>query len=346
MTDAPDTLDSASLLKDPALLLRGLDLKAGQATLTPMTAAEYAAAERLDGAIETAGPDETVPLEALDQAVIAPNPGRRSLHFIFQKGNCGAALFSRILGEVDGLFSLREPAVLDMLGRAARRIGRDPDAPDERAWRWANTVNLTMMARTWKDDEHALVAAPAHCTEIMRGMLGWSPQCRALLLYVDIERFIAAALHDDLWPAMERDVAALYHDDFRMIARDEAPPLVEMSRAQRAAAAWLVHGCEYRRMVNDEAFQGRAMAVDFDTVLTAPGQALMQICAFLEKPLEPAVAAFLTEENGPMHQFARRGHPVFGPNRKTALDGVRCANAAEIDAALAWAEPWQAKLGL
>jgi hypothetical protein len=333
-----DEVEARQLLASPALFLHGMDFDAGTASLTPMTEESYARSVALDGRIEAAGAEHRIGLDALDRAAIAPRPGRRSLHFIFHKGYCGATLLSRLLGAVDELFALREPPPLDLLGREARRLGGAGALTPER-WRWANTVNLQLMARSWRDEDYAVVTAPPSCNQIMPGLVGWTPQCRAILLYVEPEPFIAGLMREDRQAREAADMEALYYADFRAIVGDEAPALAEMGPARRAAMVWLAHGHAFRTMTADPAFEGRLLPVDFDLFLGAPAQALSQICAFLGKPVDATAAESLTGEAGMM------GGPSGPGARRAELDSLRAAHRAEIDDALRWVAPWIDRLG-
>jgi hypothetical protein len=131
-----------------------MDPATGQVRLVEMDGEAYRAASFLDDRMLQAGPVTAV-LPWADVAASIPAEARRDARWIFHIGHVGSTLVARLLGELDGVLSVREPRLLrDLAGMPA----------DRRAPLLGTVQGL--LSRTFAPGEAALVKASSFFSEI------------------------------------------------------------------------------------------------------------------------------------------------------------------------------------
>jgi hypothetical protein len=184
-------------------------------------------------------------LVAASIAVKAPPAG-----WIFHIGHVGSTLLSRLLGEMNGAFSIREPRSLRDLAAAA-----DPQRPA-----LAKALSR-LMARSGSGDR-PIVKATSFVSEYAPLLV--EPGAPTMFLYASPRNYLAGIL------AGENSVKELHalHDIRleRLAAREIYLTGFEASDAHRAAAAW---ACEMSSLeAAADAMPDRAiMWADFDRML-------------------------------------------------------------------------------
>jgi hypothetical protein len=322
---------------NPAWYLRDLDPVEGTAVLSPMDEDSYRASIFLDNRLQRAGTrDLQVDLEALMGLAARTALPRRPIHYLFHMGHCGSTLLSRLLGELPGLLALREPPLVMGLSRSLRRL-REPGFPiPEDRWEALFELALACLGRTWRPDQTALVKPTSHAGNLIPRLLRFTGRERALLLYVDLETYLATMLR----PEVRRETLLFARDfridDFRRLVPGAAPSVDDYSPAQLAAMSWLLHARELVTALDDEAVQGRVRALDFDQFLDAPVRHLQDLCGLFGQPQDPeALAAIAARVMGRSAKDPKRD---FGAQqRRQALAAARGAHRAEIEAGMAWA---------
>ncbi len=106
----------------PDFHVHQVDLVAETALVVAHDAETYRTASFLDGRALVPGTHAVwIPLSLLARAASAVRS--RPLHFVWHTGHVGSTLLSRLLGEVNGVLSLREPLPLRGLADAADALG-------------------------------------------------------------------------------------------------------------------------------------------------------------------------------------------------------------------------------
>lgn len=321
----------------PELFLRDIDPVRDIAVLSPMSEATYRASSFLDNRIERDGDrDLGMPLGTLERLIGAQRPPRRTIHWLFHVGHCGSSLLSRLLGEVDGLLALREPAVVMGLSRSLRQLGQ-PDFPvDAERWAALRDLSFTMLGRSFRPTENVLVKPTSHAANLIPEALGFTTEARAVLLHLNLETYLATMLR----PETQRELG-LYARDFRLRdflrhAPDQPDSTAAYSPGQLAAFTWLLHAREFALALDDAELGSRCLSLSFDDYLAAPGQWLGALCAFLGRPQRDATVAALLAGPAAAAYAKDPTHGYDASRREQELERMRETRRDEIAAAVAW----------
>ena len=149
-----------------------LDPASGRVSLLRLTEAEYRAASFLDQRVLR--PDSAL-IETEWGTLALPDGARRDVQYIFHIGNVGSTLISRLLGELDGVFALREPLLL-------RSFAASPPGPED-------FDRLTaLLSRTYRPEQRANVKATSFTSELADRLV--PPGSKALFLYARPDRYL------------------------------------------------------------------------------------------------------------------------------------------------------------
>ncbi|HUO82442.1 MAG TPA: hypothetical protein VM616_06240 [Gammaproteobacteria bacterium] len=324
-----------TLFDSPELFLASLDLGADRVRLTPMTAASYARSPFLDRRIERAGRgDLGMSLAQLVEAYRRIAPPRRAAHYLFHIGHCGSTLLSRMLGEVDGVLSLREPPPLLELAQQRRKLQA---GADDRGWRDAFDLTAHLLSRTFDTRDVSLVKPNSHANNLLTELMTWHPRSRAILLYVDLETYLATMLR----PPARRETARAVEEsrlaDFRQRTADSGLRRNALDDARRAALVWLVQMREFVDVLESPGLSARARPVEFGAFLCAGRTALADVAAFLGRAAE-AAALDRAFEPALAGQYSKRpGRAFDAAARAGMLESARRAHAVEIASGMEWA---------
>ncbi|MEM8696700.1 MAG: hypothetical protein AAGE05_11825 [Pseudomonadota bacterium] len=315
----------------PVWLPQQMDATTGRVLLVRMAEEEYRQASFLDQRMLTqknqpqwAGWDE---LEAMDQA------GRRDADLIFHIGHVGSTLIARLLGELAGVFSLREPQILRNFADLAATSGQphaiwSPDRFDERM-----ETAIGWLSRTFRPDDRSLIKATSFVGEIAGPLLG--PDRKALLLTVSPQRYIETILAGDnsrqelamlASPRLHRLHKRLGTEDWR---------LWDLSEPVRAAMSWLSEMTALDAAAHSVP-NGHVRWLDFDDFLANPAERLADIARFFGTEAGSDTVSALTE--GPlMKQYSKApDHEYSADLRETLLAQARAKHQDGIAEALTW----------
>ncbi|QLC23793.1 hypothetical protein HFP57_01250 [Parasphingopyxis algicola] len=266
-------------------------------------------------------------LEAADQV------GRRDADFIFHIGHVGSTLIARLLGELDGVFALREPQILRNFADLAATNGQphalwSPERFDERL-----QTTIGWLSRTFAPADRALIKATSFVSEIATPLLGGAR--KALFLTVSPDRYIETILAGEnsrqelamlASPRLHRLHKRLGCDDWR---------LWELSEPVRAAMSWLSE-----MMALDAAAKaapdGHVHWLDFDAFLADPAARLGDIAAFFGMEANTETLDGLA--GGPlMNQYSKAPeHGYSADVREKLLAEARATHQEGIVEALTW----------
>lgn len=236
--------------KDATWLVQAFDPRARIARLVRMDHAAYRAASFLDDRLLSQQVDSRLcnldELVAASRDIVGPPAG-----WIFHIGHVGSTLVSRLLGELDGVLSLREPRSLRDLPTATQA-----DQP-----RLADALRR-LMARRAADDRAVIVKATSFVSEYAPLLV--DPGAAALLLYASPENYIAGILAGE--NSVKELLALEQRRAERLRSRGIELPDFDRNLAHRAAAAW---ACEITSLeAAVETMPGRRILwADFDAIL-------------------------------------------------------------------------------
>jgi hypothetical protein len=237
-------------IDDAGWLTQAIDPANRLIRLVRMDQAAYRAASFLDDRMMR--PDTVSRICSLDQAIgEAADVARDDARWIFHIGHVGSTLIARLLGELDGVLSIREPRSLRDLAVAT----------DQNWMEWGHGLRR-LMSRTFHPAQVALIKATSFVSEF--APLLTSPGSSALFLYATPANYIASIV------AGENSVKELrlLHSvrDQRLRGRGIVLTDFDGTDADRAALAW---ACE---MTSLESAAGamadrRVFWADFDAML-------------------------------------------------------------------------------
>lgn len=327
-----------TIAHSPELFLRDIDPIRDTAVLSPMSEDSYRASLFLDNRIVRADDrDVGMPIASLAKLLAAQRAPRRTIHWLFHVGHCGSSLLARLLGEVDGLLALREPAVVMGLARSARRLD-EPDFPISRErWDTLASIALRLLGRTWREDERAFIKATSHAANLIPQLMRFTGEERALVLYLDLETYLATMLRPETLRELRLYAGDFRLREFRRLAPEQPAAVEDYSPARLAALTWLLNVRELSAPLDDPELAARALAFSFDAYLAEPVRWLGAICEFLERPM--TMTSLRNLAHGPLATSHAKSpeHAFDVARRARMLDEERTHHARAIEDAMEWA---------
>jgi len=312
MSSAPS---AAEIVHDATWLTQALDPNNGMVRVVRMDAEAYRSASFLDDRMlqdqHFAG---IVPWSSVAEAV--PEDARTDARWIFHIGHVGSTLVARLLGEIPGVLSVREPRIL-----------RDLAMLPERRAEFLPTIQK-LFSRTFADEDVALVKATSFVSEIAAELV--PPGERALFMYATPRNYIGSILAG---PNSVQELEALAPSRAQR-TKSRAPVPEPRNAAEAAAAAW---ACEMTALeAAAEAMPNRHLAwVDFDAMLAdMPGELARVATLFGFAAQAEQIQAIAT---GPlMSRYSKATEFEYSPSlRRDLIAEAIEANRADIDSALA-----------
>jgi hypothetical protein len=313
MSSAPDAAEIAS---DASWLVQALDPANGMARVVKMDPGAYRDASFLDDRMlqheHFAG---IVPWSSV--AGTLPDDARRDARWIFHVGHVGSTLVARLLGELDGVLSVREPRILRDVAMLS----------DERRREFVPALQK-LLSRTFADDQTALVKATSFVSEIAPELV--PPGERALFMYATPRNYIASILAGE---NSLKELAALAPSRAGRMS-DRVTLSQPEDAVQAAASAW---ACEMTALeAAADAMENRHVAwADFDAMLDDMPAELARVADFFGfAASDEQVDAIAT---GPlMARYSKAAEFEYTPSlRRDLIAEASAAHAADIDSAIA-----------
>ena len=323
------------------LLPHLVDLPNDQVLLSYLTQEDYRKASFLDQRIIT--PQlrrQLVPWSELSRITL---PATATPQYIFHIGHVGSTLLSRLLGEIDTVLALREPQLLRNLCEISqiRDEPESPWSPDLYKQRFSETVRW--LSRSFHTDQRVMIKASSFVSEIAPQLL--TESSAALILYAPLNRYIPTILAGE---ASVQETHMMAGARLKRLARHlgKAPAqLWELSLAQRVAMSWM---CEIVSLFVSEKTSGSAnlLWMDFESFLRDPGERLTTAATHFGHDLTAEKANELV--TGPiMSSYSKAPeHDYSSDLRQELLDEANKSHAADIRAAIVWAEKIAAEFPL
>ena len=318
MSSAPSAAPTAhEIARDARWLAQALDPGAGAVRLVAMDRDAYRAASFLDDRMLLV-PVKAVTMPWDEVAAALPADARSDARWIFHIGHVGSTLVARLLGELDGVLSVREPRIL-----------RDLAAADG-IERFVPTVRQ-LLSRTFAAEEVALVKATSFVSEIAARLV--PPGGRALFLFARPHAYIASILAG---ANSLNELDALADSRARRMA-GRVNGLAGTGPAQLAAAAW---ACEMTALeAAAEAMPDRKILwADFDSMLGRMAAALAGLAEAFG--LEAAPGRLAEVAGGPlMRRYSKALEHDYSPAlRRELIEQEMRLQGRAIDAAVAMLE--------
>ena len=326
----------AGLQANPDFLLQNLDFRERRGLVVKISESAYRQTAFLDERVLRADTQGAwFPLDSLLQAAAHMQIGRHP-HYIFHVGHCGSTLVSRLLGELPNVFSLREPITLLALAIMQRGL-ETPESPlDAAEWRRLLNMSLALLSRTYHKEDQPLIKLTSAAGNLLGTLLAESEDSRALLMYVDLETYLATMLRAEATRENLRAYADAWLGDFHRRTGNHNISAQPMDDAHQAVINWLTMLTEFSAATALN--PGRTLWMHFDAFLEAPASHLRESGKFFGLRSAPEAISQLASGSlmkryakDPQQQFDRR-------TRQQELAQARRHLHAEIRTALDWAE--------
>ncbi len=280
----------------------------------------YRAASFLDERLLARNPPQTI----CDLRVICSAAARLQprASYLFHTGHVGSTLISRLIGTHERLFSVREPALL-----------RAFTAPAPLPAALTLTSLLSLLARTWRREQRAVIKTTSIVNEVADAILGSPDRPAAIFIFATPLNYLRGILAG---PNSRVESQALAAGRLRRLERriGAAANLETQSEGEQVAMSWLsemtaLHQAAMR-------FEAQVLWVDFDEFLHDPILGLHAIFRALgtdsaEREIESLLA-------GPiMRQYSKAPeHPYDAALRREVLESADWEHAAEIKRGMSW----------
>ena len=298
----------------------------GLVRLARLDEAAYRSASFLDRRILQLQPAQAVvPVAMLGSAAATLAP---QAHYIFHIGHVGSTLVSRLIGELAGFFSVREPALL-------REIALDPAR--DRVWGALDLRDsLSLLGRRWRPGQRALIKASSFVSEIAERALALDANASAILMFTPALAYLRCIMggHNSRLESQALAPSRLA----RLRRRLEVDPsdVDPRSEGEWIAMSWLCEiACLQAAARN---FASRVVRIDFDEFLAAPRQGLELALGALGAELDrKEIAALLA---GPlMQRYSKAPEYAYDAAlRREVLASAEREHSAEIRRGMAWLE--------
>jgi hypothetical protein len=315
MSSAPTPAEIAA---DATWLAQAMDPAGGNVRFVAMEADDYRSASFLDDRIfQVQRIQHVVPWESATAGLTSE--ARADARWIFHIGHVGSTLLSRLIGELPGVLSVREPRILRDLA-ASQNFERYVPALRQ------------LLSRTFAPSETAVVKATSFASELAAALVGTNG--RAIFIYAAPEAYLGTSLAGE---NTMREVAALA--PVRSQRMQDRVALTGMTDrpAYQVAAAW---ACEMTSLEK----AAEALAPDsvqwlnFDRFLQSVPAELTRSAEFLAiEASDEQVAAVAA---GPLlGRYSKALEFEYSPRlRSDLIASASAAHATDISGALAMLE--------
>jgi hypothetical protein len=282
----------------------------------------YRVASFLDQRLLKSSPDQVLcPTSTITRAAATLKPGA---HYLFHVGHVGSTLLSRLIGEAGAFFSVREPS---MLRAAAADPGRAFGALDLAGV-------LSLLARTWRGDQRAVIKATSYVSEIAEPILEIDRDARAIFIFTPALAYLRCILGGPNSRVESQALAPSRLARLRRRLGAPAEPIEPRSEGERIAMSWLAEMAALRAAA--DRFGSRVLWTDFDEFLTAPAVGLERLL----QALGTAVGAREVESlvTGPlMGRYSKAPeHAYDAALRRAVLESADREHGAEIRRGMQW----------
>ncbi|MEP3113629.1 hypothetical protein [Nisaea sp.] len=322
------------LIRSPEKYLHSIDVQRGTGSLFPTTAEDYAASSFLDSRIKRSS--ELVydlPLEILLRMRPWFEKNRRPHNFIFHVGHCGSTLLSRLLGELPGLFALREPLPLRTLTEFA-----EPGKPVSDAWSAAFSVVLGLLSRVYNPNDRAVIKPSSFCNRLIPRLLSWHEDSKAIFLFIDLETYLATMTKQTNRRETRYAITKFHRAELQHLLGDPDFSEESLSDIQCAALNWLTSMSTFMQLSDTPMHKDRVRYLLFDDFLADRSAVLEEAASFFDISYSGNdIANLATSSINSM--YSKNPNRTFNTDiRHRILTAAYAEFSNEIDDAMNWAQ--------
>lgn len=305
-------------IASPAMYPQAYDPTRARVLMLHMSEADYRAASFLDDRILSAhSMGGWAPFDKVAEVARALS-NAKPIHYIFHIGHVGSTLLSRLLDEMDGVLSLREPLPL-------RTLAGVPESA-------AVETFLRLWGRGFDTTRTVVLKATSSAARVAPQLLSMRPQSFAIYMYLQPEPYLATLLAGENSPA---DLRAHEEERRNRLAAQFGAPLPPVnSPGERAAMSWLAERLTMNAVV--DAFRLRVMPLDFDAFLSDLEVMIARVATHLGLHADTKRIATIARSPTLMRYSKAPEHEYSPAFRAEILAQSRRDNAAEIVKGMTW----------
>lgn len=308
-----------------------MDLATDQVLISQITEEGFRQASFLDQRIVT--PQLPRQLVQWDELSALDCPAHSQPQYIFHIGHVGSTLISRLLGEIETIFALREPQLLRNLSEIAQARAQEKSSWTQEKYEMRLDEVVRWLSRSFHSNQQVMIKASSFVSEIADRLL--QNGASALFLYVPLNRYLPTILAGE---NSIKETGTLLESRLQRLARrigNVPGQAKDMSLARQVAASWL---CEIVTLFDtmNKVPGANIKWLDFDSFLNNPKAQLLSIAGHFEHRLEEDQAASLVA-GSIMSSYSKAPEHDYSPNlREELLAEASQIHAAEIENAMLW----------
>lgn len=270
-----------------------------------------------------------IELEAANQAPI---------HFIFHTSLCGSSLLARAFDLPNVASAMREPAIGLTL---AERVIRQNDSANARRLE----ILTSLLARPFSPREAVVVKQSNFANRLAAPILRCSDLSRAVLLYSDLETYLASLLKRGIWGRILGRKLFNNLNNWSSLKLDfNGVEMFELTDMQVASLAWLMQIFHFDTLAKN--FGDQTLLLNSNDFFASPGAELHEVFTFFDLEISKSAVADIVAGPTFFKHSKSIDRQYNSDDRKRELLVVSDKNSEEILMAVKWIEAYASHHGL
>lgn len=263
------------------------------------------------------------------------------LGWIFHMGHCGSTLMSRLIGEVEGVLSLREPLPLRDLASlwAEHASVWSLHGPEPLKQNWGMFWRLWL--RRPAGPGLSIIKATSFCDLIAADWLERFERDRAVLIKVSPETYLRSIfVHEGYLQDIYGSARARLLPHLEVF-NGAVAPLYDLSPGARVGLAYVCAALNQARVL--KVAPERSLMIDFDAYLAKPSEGLLSLASFFGLDAGPQMVERILSGQVPAAYSKATEYP-FGPSDRDArMREADQHHSADIAEGLKWIDELRLK---
>jgi hypothetical protein len=251
------------------------------------------------------------------------------LQFIFHAGHVGSTLVTRLLGEIQGVLTLREPATVRTIADAYDVVDEPYSLFDRASLQTRSDAFLALWRRGFPGTRTVVVKPTSWAVRMAPNLLNTVQSAKAICLNVSADAYLASYLDKDVARAELRGQSP---ERIRRLSRSigaHGLVLASLTQGEVAAMSWLTERLTQVQMAQE--FPSRVRIFDFDVFLKNLSRDLTSIIAHLEIDASSStIESILRGDILHRHAKAQDQRPYSARTRDELLGRTRLEHRDEI----------------
>ena len=198
---------------------------------------------------------------------------------------------------------------------------------------------LGLLSRTFDTGQAALIKPSSFCNRLIRELLDWDAGCRAILLHVGLESYLATMLRPERRDETNFVISTYHQADIRYWLGDDGFDAESLPDGPKAALVWLVNMVEFVQVMADQSLIGRLRPLEFSEFLADRAVILSEISEFMGQEVPDDVVQAAARDPAINETYSKGQEDAYdSTTRDAALASARREFADEIAAGRAWAD--------